>query len=434
MKTILLGLNELNFDYVRYYTDKGLLPNFKLLLDKFKLIETTSENKYELLEPWIQWTTLHTGKTFKEHKIFRLGDIVDSDEEQIFESIEAKGIKVGAVSPFNAKNNLKNPAFFIPDPWTKTKVSGNWFIDAIYKAIHQSVNDNASGKLKFSTLITLASGLIRIVPPSRYGRYLKYFLKIGKPGVKAIILDTLLADVFIFLFNKNKPGFSNLFLNTGAHIQHHYLFNSDAYKGNLKNPEWYCENGYDPFITILKLYDDIIGKLLKLEVNLFVATGLHQQPHKDLTFYWRINKHEDFVNKISLDGILKVLPRMSRDFLIEFTNKEKTTLAEKILNSFYLKRDGKKLFNVDNRGKSLFVELVYSSEVMKDDTIVSKKYNLQLSHFKKYISFVAIKNGEHNGLGYFAFNPKHIKEEVEDKIELKEVKGIIERSVFNINK
>ena len=169
-------------------------------------------------------------------------------------------------------------------------------------------------------------------------------------------------------------------------------------------------------------------------MNLFVATGLHQQPHKDLTFYWRINKHEDFVNKISLDGILKVLPRMSRDFLIEFTNKEKTTLAEKILNSFYLKRDGKKLFNVDNRGKSLFVELVYSSEVMKDDTIVSKKYNLQLSHFKKYISFVAIKNGEHNGLGYFAFNPKHIKEEVEDKIELKEVKGIIERSVFNINK
>ena len=433
MKTILLGLNELNFDYIRYYSEKGLLPNFKTILDKFKLIETTSENKYELLEPWIQWTTLHTGKTFKEHKIFRLGDIVDSDEEQIFESIEAKGIKVGAVSPFNAKNNLKNPAFFIPDPWTKTKVSGNWFIDVLYKAIHQSVNDNASGKLKFSTLITLALGLIRIVPPSRYPRYFKYFLKIGKPGVKAIILDTLLADVFIYLFKKNIPGFSNLFLNTGAHIQHHYLFNSDAYKGNLKNPEWYCENGYDPFISILKLYDDIIGKLLKLEVNLFVATGLHQQPHKDLTFYWRINKHEDFVKKIGLDGILKVLPRMSRDFLIEFTNKEKTILAEKILNSFCLKRDGKKLFNVDNRGTSLFVELIYSSEVMKDDTIFSKKFNLQLTHFKKYISFVAIKNGEHNGLGYFAYNPKHIKEKIEDKIELKEVKGIIERSVLNLN-
>ena len=47
---------------------------------------------------------------------------------------------------------------------------------------------------------------------------------------------------------KNKPDFSNLFLNSGAHIQHHYLFNSKAYLGNIKNPEWYCPKDYDPLI------------------------------------------------------------------------------------------------------------------------------------------------------------------------------------------
>ena len=168
MKTILLGLNELNFEYIKFYSKKGLLPNFKTIFTNYKVVKTQSEDEFKLLEPWIQWATIHTGKTFAEHQIFRLGDIVNSREEQLFEYIESHGFSVGAVSPFNAKNVLKNPAFFIPDPWTMTKVSGNWFIQALYRAVHQSVNDNASGKLSISTLATLAIGVLRVVPLKRY--------------------------------------------------------------------------------------------------------------------------------------------------------------------------------------------------------------------------------------------------------------------------
>jgi hypothetical protein len=35
-----------------------------------------------------------------------------------------------------------------------------------------------------------------------------------KPGAKALILDSLLADVHLTLWKKNKPDFSNLFLNS----------------------------------------------------------------------------------------------------------------------------------------------------------------------------------------------------------------------------
>ena len=68
-KTILLGLNELNFDYIKFYINQGLLPNFKKILDIQPPIETVSESDYKLLEPWVQWVTIHTGKTFDEHKI-----------------------------------------------------------------------------------------------------------------------------------------------------------------------------------------------------------------------------------------------------------------------------------------------------------------------------------------------------------------------------
>ena len=50
---ILLALNELNIDFIKGYIKDGKLPNFKKLL-KNGVTKTTSENKYELLEPWIQ--------------------------------------------------------------------------------------------------------------------------------------------------------------------------------------------------------------------------------------------------------------------------------------------------------------------------------------------------------------------------------------------
>lgn len=430
-KTILLGLNELNFEYIKFYSEKGLLPNFKTIFTNYKVVETQSEDEYKLLEPWIQWATIHTGKTFAEHQIFRLGDIVNSKEDQLFESLESNGFKVGAVSPFNAKNELKNPAFFVPDPWTITKVSGNWFVQALYKAVHQSVNDNASGKLSLSTLATFAIGVLRVVPLKRYPEYLNYFLNRKRPGTKAVILDGILADTFMYLFKKHKPDFSNLFLNSGAHIQHHYLFNSEAYDGEFSNPDWYCEKNYDPLIIILKQYDRIIGDLLKTDINLLIATGLHQQPHDNLTFYWRINKHEEFTQKLGLDGVDQVLPRMSRDFLIEFNSEKNALKGEQILNSFVMDKDQLKVFNVDNRGKSLFIELIYSLEVTEGDSISSTTTTLVIKNFKKLISFVAIKNGEHNGVGYFVYDPKKINTPIPSTIQLKEVRGIIENSVFS---
>ena len=276
--TILLSLNEINFDFISFYIDKGMLPNFNKLFKIQKPIETTSEDEYHLLEPWIQWVSVNTGKSFSEHNIFRLGDIEDNPKLlQIFEEIEMKGYKVGAISPFNTNNKLKNPAFFIPDPWTNTIVSGNWLIKLLYKAIRQAVNDNASEKLNFVSLISLALGFLYSVPINRWSHYVKLIFRLKKPASKAIIFDSLLTDLFFKLSDKHNTDFSNLFLNAGAHIQHHYFFNSKAYKGSFTNPNWYCPTDYDPLLKILIEYDNTIGRILKkTNTKLLVATGLHK--------------------------------------------------------------------------------------------------------------------------------------------------------------
>ena len=60
---ILLALNELNLDYIKGYVSQSKLTNFGILLEN-GVVKTASESKYELLEPWIQWATVQTGKTF----------------------------------------------------------------------------------------------------------------------------------------------------------------------------------------------------------------------------------------------------------------------------------------------------------------------------------------------------------------------------------
>lgn len=87
------------FDTAYSYIEGGEdLPGFKKLFEK-GITDTKSETEYENLEPWVQWPSVPTGKTYGEHKVFRLGDFINSTDEQFFEQVEKAGFSVGAVSP-----------------------------------------------------------------------------------------------------------------------------------------------------------------------------------------------------------------------------------------------------------------------------------------------------------------------------------------------
>lgn len=92
---------------MRRYVARGQLPALGQIIARHGLAETVSEDKYEELEPWIQWVSAHTGLTFAEHKVFRLGDIVQHEHEQIWEKLEADGVTVAAVSPINGANRTR---------------------------------------------------------------------------------------------------------------------------------------------------------------------------------------------------------------------------------------------------------------------------------------------------------------------------------------
>jgi hypothetical protein len=394
----LLELNEINFDYVQWYIENGhSLPGFEWLIQQ-NPIATYAEEKYEELEPWIQWVSVHTGKTFEEHQVFRLGDIVNTDHRQIFEEVEAQGIRVGAISPMNAANKLTNPTYFIPDPWTKTETSGNWLVKRLSDAVSQTVNDNSGGRISAKSLLSIVLGYFLLVPFKQKISLMKLATKSkGKPWNKALFLDTFLYGVHKTLSRQTKTQFSTLFLNAGAHIQHHYFLNSPAVGETESNPEWYAPASEDPILKMLQSYDEIIQDITKSDDSeLIVATGLSQKPYPSVKFYYRLRNHKTFLEQLGIE-FEQVIPRMTRDFLIKFKSDEDAEVAVKALDSITVS-DGKPLFGeIDNRGTELFVVLDYPDEVI-DQTFTSAS-GLTIP-VKEFVHFVAIKNGEHQTKGF----------------------------------
>lgn len=403
MRLVLIELNEINFDVVTFYIERGMyLPGFKHLVEK-GIINTESEPEYENLEPWVQWPSVHTGKTYNEHKVFRLGDFVNSTDEQFFEQVEKVGFSVGAVSPMNASNKLRNPAYFIPDPWTQTPCDNSFFSKIITNAVVQAVNDNSQSKLTFKTIFNLGLAFVALVKPSRYIPMVKYALNaLGKSWRKALFLDMLLYEIHKTLFTRKNPNFSTLFLNAGAHIQHHYFFNSPYVASpELKNPTWYIGKDDDPFLEMLKVYDEMLTDLLKLpNTEIIIATGLSQKPYEQLKFYYRLKDHASFLKNIGLE-FADVVPRMTRDFLISFDTEEQALKAEQQLSKILVNNEVKLFEQIDNRGQDIFVVLTYPSEITDKTTI---SYSENESLLCDFVTFVAIKNGEHQSEGFAYFS------------------------------
>lgn len=408
---VLVELNEINFDVVKNYVDRepGQFQNLQALFEK-KMVRTVAENKYEENEPWIQWVSVHTGLTFAEHRVFRLGDIIKEKPPQIYEYLEGKGLRVGAISPMNTANVMLNPSYFIPDPWTLTPPDSSLWSRLVHRAVSQAVNDNSKSKISLTTALIIALSMLVCVSVKDYAYYFKKLIgSRSKPWMKALVFDLFLNDLHKYLFQKQKPDFSSLFLNAGAHIQHHYFFNAEPVikTQSIKNPAWYLDPKFDPIRDMLIVYDAILKDYVSnRDIELMVVTALSQNPFDKEEFYYRLSEHSEFLDKLMVT-YSSVQPRMTRDFLIEFSDKDKLNKSLTILRSVTIEHTDVPLFGeIEERDLSLFVTLTYPHEIRQSTKIC---FTGGCCSLLPHVVFVALKNGVHSGDGYAYFSEGLVK-------------------------
>ena len=397
-KLLLIQLNEINFELVRKYQNN---TEFQFFNEDFfkKLSITNSEEKYELLEPWIQWVSVYTGKSATEHKIFRLGDIDKYSGELLFNAVEKLNKTIGIICSMNMINNFKKIKYFISDPWTNNHSGPGKKMNFISKTISQVVNLNSHKNISVTLYFKVLVILLISFRLKNIFLYLKLIFKFKKKWNKALLLDLILHDLHIDLLNKNKTEFSSIFFNAGAHIQHHYFFNSKHFENKvIQNPEWYIKKKHDPILDMIIFYDQILSEYKKLnEYDIILATGLSQKPYDRTKYYYRLKNHEKFLKDLNIN-FTKVEPRMTRDFLITFKNNiDKNQTIKKF---YELNRINKEtVFSFEDRNNSLFVTLSIQREIKKNDQILidgQKKIMIN-----DYVVFVALKNGMHDQKGYF---------------------------------
>ena len=426
-KVISLQLNELNFNYIKKYVEDGHLPEFKKLFDTHGFVPTKSEDAHELANPWIQWPTVHSGLDYAEHGVFRLGDILKTNHELIYEVLERNGLTVAAMCPFNAANNTQRPAFFVPDPWTLTPFAGPNSLKFLYDGVRQASDDYANSRISPRSMVQLVLGALANFQVTSVPHYLRQMLNYygqNKKWYRALICDRLLGDAFITQWKRYQPDFSTLFLNGGAHLQHHYLFSSKYYSGPRTNPEWHVPQGEDPLLDILRVYDTLIGELAQLaekhDIRLMIMTALSQAPHERVTYYYRLKNQVAFLDRIGIDYV-STYRLMTEDFVIKFQDEVSAMRAHRILESvcsfdcepIFYKETGDSpirtqatvpnIFHIENRGSDLYLQLRPVNQAVPKSMKV-RSGDVIIQEFDALVDFAQFKNTHHVGDGYLSDN------------------------------
>ncbi len=229
---LLLGLNEFNADLLSDVAVKLKKSKYLRRLTGLKKLEMSIENSYEsgLLEPWVQWVSVHTGIPAVKHKIKNLGDIPNLRHKQIWEVLsdhKKTSIVWGAMNA--SLGEAKYCKIFVPDPWVFSEdPKPNDLQSFIALPRYLAKNYTSLSKLIIIKLFmsflkeTIAKvGLISFL--KGIGIIISGLIKFGPKNLVFInFFDYLTANVFVNSVEKEKPDFAFIFLNSIAHVQHHY--------------------------------------------------------------------------------------------------------------------------------------------------------------------------------------------------------------------
>jgi len=347
---VVLEFNELTPHLMHQWMDEGKLPGFKKLHDESTVFVTDAEEPEASLEPWIQWVTVHSGMTFKEHGIYDLGDGHKLRAPRLWDVASEAGKRVWVCGSMNAGVYGKSVnGAIIPDPWsTGFKPFPEKDFEHFFRYIQTSVQEytrrdvplTATDHLKFGWFM-LRNGLSL----QTIKRTAKQLLSERTSGGKfhwrrAMILDRLMWDLFRSRWGSIKPHYSTLFLNSTAHLQHYHWRNMDPDSFKMKPDATEQAEYQDAVLLGYQAMDQVVLEALEMikgtDTNLVMMTALSQQP---LTRYedsggkqlFKAKEPIEFLRFAGVTANAKYEPVMAEEFRYVFDSAQEAEQAQEKL-------------------------------------------------------------------------------------------------------
>ena len=178
MKKIIIQFNEANFDLITRYADNYNLKSLKKIITLASKGNTSSEDEYQNLEPWIQWYSFYSNKKFSDHKVFHLNGYKDKNQKIFLDELIEKDKKIGVFGSMNLPPNNKFN-IYIPDPWSTVNTDSSLSSKTVNYALKYLVNNNTKFKINLRSLFGLIFlfGFPSLKKISIFFKILIYFIK-----------------------------------------------------------------------------------------------------------------------------------------------------------------------------------------------------------------------------------------------------------------
>jgi hypothetical protein len=435
---ILLEFNELTPSLVSRFIAEGKLPNFERLYNESRVFTTDAsedvvENK-RLLNPWVQWVTVHTGVNAAVHGIRKLGEAANLVQKSLTQVLTAAGRRVLIFGTMNVKYDEGLNGCVVPDPWTKATDPYPTELTPYYRFIQKTVQDHTTGEEGLSRAESIAflrfmvthglslSTVVAIVRQLAMEMTGKYRWR------RVAILDMLQWDVFRYYYRRVRPAFATFFLNSTAHLQHKFWRNMDPEPFKIRPSAGEQAELQHAVLYGYQQMDRLLGRMMKLagrDSTLVLCTALSQQP----CLIYEESGGKTFYRARNIDQVLKFAgvadsytysPVMSEEFHLIFADGD--TAARAMQRLCALTVDGEAAFAATQDGARLFCGCRIIKQMSPEAILESSPTGSRVPFFDLFYQGGGIKSGMHHPDGMLWIRlPDRSHAVARDKVELASV-------------
>ena len=282
---LMMELNELCPPIIDRMMGQGELPNFKALHSRSDVHVTWTDDAD--LEPWVQWVTLHTGKTQAVHGATQLDEGHRIELPRVWDMLAERGLTSLVFGSMNARAK-SDKVFLLPDPWSTRVAPSDPRFHPFQEFISFNVTEHTNARARVRkkqtidfirfmlghglSLDTVMRAVRQLAEEKTQGGHLRWR--------RAIVLDLIMWDVFETEYRRRKPDFATFFSNSAAFLQHRYWRHMAPEAYDVKPSEADIAAFGGSIEESYRHIDRLIGRAMRLVTPLgriVFATGLSQE-------------------------------------------------------------------------------------------------------------------------------------------------------------
>jgi len=408
---LLLELNELSPELLDRFLALGHLPHFARMRGESQVFVTEAAERPPMLEPWIQWVTLHSGLSQAEHGVLQLDEGARVPAPFVWEVLSRRGLPVWVCGAMNTREDADLRGGLLPDPWTTDTEPRPRELLPFARFVQSRVQEytNAAAKPDAAETARVGAFLARHGLRARTAAAIARQLAAERvrPGRgawrRAALLDQILFDVFRHYFARLRPRFATVFANCVAHYQHLYWRDMA--------PEAFAAKGDDldgdrsgAILHGFRVLDGIVGDALALagrDTTVVLTTALSQKPclKYESVGGMRIYRPRDVPALAAFAGApagFRASAVMSNEVVLHYGDARDAERAAEALRALTL--DGERAMNAEARDGRLVTHLRIKSDLAAD-AVVAGPDGRTARLYDLFYKVDAMKSGIHDPRG-----------------------------------